>query len=99
MLFAERALLAGGWVRDVRVTLGDDGRIAAVEAQARAAPGDERLTGRILLPAPANLHSHAFQRAMAGMTEARGPGGRRGRSGGLVGLGEGLSVVEAAVCE
>jgi formimidoylglutamate deiminase len=40
-----------------------------VHAQA----GDERLAGRILLPAPSNLHSHAFQRAMAGMTEARGP--------------------------
>ncbi|MHA1529795.1 MAG: formimidoylglutamate deiminase [Alphaproteobacteria bacterium] len=73
-LFAERALLAGGWARDVRLTLGDDGRIAAVEAGVGAAPGDERLAGRILLPAPANLHSHAFQRAMAGMTEARGPG-------------------------
>ncbi|HET7409667.1 MAG TPA: formimidoylglutamate deiminase, partial [Paracoccaceae bacterium] len=30
----------------------------------------------ILLPAPGNLHSHTFQRAMAGMTEARGPAGR-----------------------
>ena len=74
-LFAERALLAGGWARDVRVTLGGDGRIAAIEAGAEAGAGDERLAGRILLPAPANLHSHAFQRAMAGMTEARGPGG------------------------
>lgn len=73
-LFAERALLADGWARDVRVALGPDGRIAAVEAGMEAAPGDERLAGRILLPAPANLHSHAFQRAMAGMTEARGPG-------------------------
>jgi formimidoylglutamate deiminase len=75
-LFAERALLADGWARDVRVTLGADGRIAAVEAGAEAGPGDERLAGRILLPAPANLHSHAFQRAMAGMTEARGPGAK-----------------------
>ena len=76
MLFAERALLAGGWARDVRVTLGDDGRIGAVEADTQAGAGDERLAGRILLPAPANLHSHAFQRAMAGMTEARGPDSR-----------------------
>jgi formimidoylglutamate deiminase len=73
-LFAERALLADGWARDVRVSLGADGRIAAAAAGARAEAGDERLGGRILLPAPANLHSHAFQRAMAGMTEARGPG-------------------------
>jgi formimidoylglutamate deiminase len=75
-LFCEGALLAGGWARDVRVTLGADGRIAAIEAGARAQTGDERLTGRILLPAPSNLHSHAFQRAMAGMTEARGPDAR-----------------------
>ncbi|HSF95457.1 MAG TPA: formimidoylglutamate deiminase [Thermohalobaculum sp.] len=75
-LFAGRALLAQGWARDVRVAIGADGRIAAVEAGAVPQPGDERLGARILLPAPCNLHSHAFQRAMAGMTEARGPGGR-----------------------
>jgi len=28
---------------------------------------------QFLLPAPANAHSHAFQRAMAGLTEHRGP--------------------------
>ena len=72
-LFAEQALLADGWARDVRVRLGADGRIAAVETGVAAQAGDERLAGRILLPAPANLHSHAFQRAMAGMTEAPGP--------------------------
>src|SRR5690606_38385696 len=27
----------------------------------------------LLLPAMSNLHSHAFQRAMAGLSEARGP--------------------------
>lgn len=36
--------------------------------------GDHRVGA--LLPAPVNLHSHAFQRAMAGMTERRGPNGR-----------------------
>jgi len=77
-LFAGRALLPGGWARDVRVTVGEDGRIASVEAGAAAAGGDERLGTRILLPAPVNLHSHAFQRAMAGMTEARGPSGAGG---------------------
>ncbi|MGM0560927.1 MAG: formimidoylglutamate deiminase, partial [Pseudomonadota bacterium] len=29
-----------------------------------------------LLPAPGNLHSHSFQRALAGLTERRGPGGQ-----------------------
>ncbi len=74
-LFARRALLPGGWARDVRVTIGADGRIAAVAAGVQPEAGDERLGSGILLPAPSNLHSHAFQRAMAGMTEARGAGG------------------------
>jgi formimidoylglutamate deiminase len=72
-LYATRALLPGGWARDVRVTLGADGLIAAVKANTQPQSGDERLTARFLLPAPSNLHSHAFQRAMAGMAEARGP--------------------------
>jgi formimidoylglutamate deiminase len=70
-LFAPTALLPEGWTHDVRVTL-DGGRIAAVERGA-APPADVRLSGA-LLPAMPNLHSHAFQRAMAGMTERRGPG-------------------------
>lgn len=69
VLWAEQALLPGGWARDVTVRIGPDGRIAAVTQG--AAPGRQRLG--CLLPAPANLHSHAFQRAMAGLTEARGP--------------------------
>ncbi|MDH3666513.1 MAG: formimidoylglutamate deiminase [Paracoccaceae bacterium] len=76
VLFAERALLPTGWSRNQRVTLGTDGHIERVESAAAPEPGDDVLAGRILLPAPANLHSHAFQRAMAGMTEARGSGGQ-----------------------
>jgi formiminoglutamate deiminase len=72
-IHVEHALTPGGWARDVRVTVAE-GRIAAVEAGAEPQLGDVRLTRRALLPAPANLHSHAFQRAMAGMTERRGPG-------------------------
>lgn len=68
-IWAEQALLPGGWARDVAVKIGADGRIAAVTPGVPAA-GERRAT---LLPAPANLHSHAFQRAMAGMTERRGP--------------------------
>ncbi len=68
-LWAHHALLPGGWADDVRVDLGADGRIAKVESG--AAPAGERVG--LLLPAMANLHSHAFQRAMAGLSEARGP--------------------------
>lgn len=68
-LFARQALLPDGWACDVRVEIRADGRIGAVTKG--AAPVGQSLD--ILLPAPANLHSHAFQRAMAGLTEARGP--------------------------
>jgi len=67
-LWAEQALLAEGWASDVRVTITGD-KITAIEAD--TAPQGQRLG--LLLPAPTNLHSHAFQRAMAGLTERRGP--------------------------
>lgn len=70
-LWAPEALLPDGWAKNVRVTI-EGGTIASVVADAQAEDGDQRLTGRALLPAMANLHSHTFQRAMAGMTERRG---------------------------
>jgi len=69
VLWAEQALAADGWQRDVRVTLDGNGRIAAIDS---GCPPQGYRVG-ILLPAPVNLHSHAFQRAMAGLTEQRGP--------------------------
>lgn len=72
-IWAERALLPEGWASDVCVTLAE-GRIAAV-ATGTPAPAGARHVG-LLLPALANLHSHAFQRAMAGLSEARGPAPR-----------------------
>ena len=69
ILHARTALLPGGWATDVQVQIAD-GRISAITFGKKPA-------GQImdcLLPAPANLHSHTFQRAMAGMTEQRGAG-------------------------
>lgn len=71
MIHAKQALLASGWARDVRLVL-DAGRVAQITVGQAAAPQDVRVD--TLLPALSNLHSHSFQRAMAGMTEARGPG-------------------------
>ncbi|MDF1634813.1 formimidoylglutamate deiminase [Mycoplana sp. MJR14] len=70
-IFAGQALLPEGWASDVRMTL-KDGRIATVETGVAAAPGDERHGA--IVPGMANLHSHAFQRGMAGLAELRGPG-------------------------
>ena len=65
----DRVLTPDGWLAPGRVEIGADGRIAAVEA----GEGGERIGG-IALPGMPNLHSHAFQRAMAGLTERAGPG-------------------------
>lgn len=73
-IFARTALTPAGWQADVRVAIGDDGRIASVKAD--AAPGTDATVVPVLLPALSNLHSHTFQRAMAGLAELRGPEGR-----------------------
>jgi formiminoglutamate deiminase len=70
LLHLSHALLPGGWARNVRVTV-RDGVIGAVVADAPAA--GERLAG-IAVPALPNLHSHAFQRGLAGLSERRGSG-------------------------
>ncbi|OHV75348.1 formimidoylglutamate deiminase [Ensifer sp. LCM 4579] len=72
-LFAERALLPTGWAENVAVSIGDDGRLAALEPNQEPVAEDERVAGP-LLPAMTNLHSHAFQRAMAGLAEVAGAG-------------------------
>src|SRR3982075_4296899 len=64
----ELALTPEGWRRDVVIRI-DHGIIDSVEE-----PGDrpaERISG-VVVPGLPNLHSHAFQRAMAGLTERRG---------------------------
>lgn len=71
MIHAKTALLPAGWYSDVRVNIAD-GRIAGIAMAEAPRPGDVRVD--TLLPALSNLHSHAFQRAMAGMTEARAAG-------------------------
>ena len=67
-VFAEQALLPSGWSENVVVSLGEDGKIKDVVTGAN--PIGLRVA--VLLPAPVNLHSHAFQRAMAGISERRG---------------------------
>lgn len=71
MIHAKQALLASGWANDVRITTAQ-GRITSIEAGTQAQSGDTRVD--TLLPALGNLHSHTFQRAMAGMTEVRAAG-------------------------
>ncbi|MCX7233690.1 MAG: amidohydrolase family protein, partial [Burkholderiales bacterium] len=74
--FATQAWLDGGWARDVLLTVGPDGCWAGVQpgASADQAQGAQRLAGPVL-PGLVNAHSHAFQRAIAGLTERAGPAG------------------------
>ncbi len=70
-LFAARALLPDGWSKRVRIEIDAQGMILTVapDADARHA---ECVDGP-LIPGMPNLHSHAFQRAMAGHTQRGGP--------------------------
>jgi formimidoylglutamate deiminase len=68
-LLARSALLSLGWANDVLITIDDDGIITDIERGSNATRA-ERVAGA-LLPGMANLHSHAFQRAMAGTAERR----------------------------
>lgn len=69
-LFFDHALLPGGWAANVGIDVAGD-VIAAIEVGA-GKEGREHIAG-IAIPAMPNLHSHAFQRAMAGLTEFSGP--------------------------
>lgn len=73
-ILAEQALLANGWASDVMVEVNTRGQIDRVlDAVSEAEQKTATHRVGILLPAPVNVHSHAFQRAMAGLTECRGP--------------------------
>ena len=70
--FFDQALLPSGWSRNVRLTV-QGGVIASVEPSAVFTSNDVRAP--LALPGLSNLHSHAFQRGMAGLAETRGPVG------------------------
>ncbi|MGO4386009.1 formimidoylglutamate deiminase [Microvirga sp. 2YAF29] len=71
-LVLDHALLPDGWAKNVGIDV-EGGVIRAVYRDA-APKGRERIAG-IALPGLPNLHSHTFQRGMAGLAETRGPVG------------------------
>ncbi|HEY0393557.1 MAG TPA: formimidoylglutamate deiminase [Candidatus Elarobacter sp.] len=70
-LFARTAFLPDGWAPDVALEIAPDGMLVGVRPGAAPGPDAEILDGPVL-PGMPNLHSHAFQRAMAGRAERRG---------------------------
>ncbi len=70
-LRARTALLRDGWADDVLLETDRDGLLTRVEPGAPRSEGEEPIDG-VLLPGVPNLHSHAFQRGMAGSAEGAG---------------------------
>jgi formiminoglutamate deiminase len=68
-LWFRRAYLPQGWAENVRVTI-QNGVIADVAAGQALDPAEEK--HGVALPGLANVHSHAFQRGMAGLAEHKG---------------------------
>jgi formimidoylglutamate deiminase len=68
----DHLLTPDGWVSPAWIEIDGAGAIAAVRAERPQAPADERIKGHAI-PGMANVHSHAFQRAMAGLAEHGGP--------------------------
>jgi formimidoylglutamate deiminase len=69
IIHAATALLPEGWRRNVRIEF-LDGTFSSIQCDVPALNMDERHA--VVLPGMPNLHSHAFQRGMAGLTETRG---------------------------
>ncbi len=70
---APSALVQGHFIDDALIAVDSDGDIVSV-TQGPAPAGAERLKG-IVVPGMPDLHSHAFQRAMAGLAEKASPAG------------------------
>jgi formimidoylglutamate deiminase len=70
-LFCEHVLLPEGWATDVTLGINQSGLIDSIERGVACGPGSTKLSGPVV-PALQNLHSHAFQRAMAGLAEQAG---------------------------
>ena len=71
-LHAPYALLPTGWARNVSIAI--DGAGAIVEVTPDSTPAGAEIAQGPVVPAMPNLHSHAFQRAMAGLAEVSGAG-------------------------
>ena len=70
IISADTALLPDGWQNNVYAHINSLGKIDGVTTSLDSGKPDMHVSH--LLPAPVNVHSHAFQRAMAGLTEHRG---------------------------
>ncbi len=71
-LFATHALLPTGWAQNVLLSWNENGQLTQVQPDTATPPKEAATATGPLIPGTPNLHSHAFQRALAGLTEYRG---------------------------
>jgi formimidoylglutamate deiminase len=73
--FTPQAWIHGAWAHDVLLSVGADGHWCKLEADVptQSREGATLLQGPVI-PGLVNAHSHAFQRAIAGLTECRATG-------------------------
>ena len=71
-LLAPHALLPTGWASQVLLGWNAHGQLTQVQPDTTAPPPDVTVATGPVMPGMPNLHSHAFQRALAGLTEYRG---------------------------
>src|SRR6187399_56651 len=71
MLWAAQALLPYGWQHKVLLGIGRDGCWVEVTPDVARPPAGALVIDSPLLPGLVNAHSHAFQRAFAGLAERR----------------------------
>jgi len=71
LLWAPRAWLPQGWAENVLLSIGGDGRWGEVTSGIVQPPAEAERVAGPLLPGLVNAHSHAFQRAFAGLAERR----------------------------
>ena len=69
-LFFENALVDSGWAKNVVIEVDNRGYITSIGLNGDATDSDDQ--EKIAIPGLPNIHSHAFQRAMAGLAEVRG---------------------------
>ena len=71
-IFAKNALLPTGWQKNVLLTWDQQGTFTQIQPNTETPPKEAASAAGPLIPGMPNLHSHAFQRALAGLTEYRG---------------------------
>ncbi|MEO6623858.1 MAG: formimidoylglutamate deiminase [Burkholderiaceae bacterium] len=70
-LWTERAWIEGGWKASVLLSVDEQGRWAGIHAGVATPPAGTRILPGPVLPGMVDAHSHAFQRAFAGLSERR----------------------------